>query len=162
MRQFFLLQQLGNDFRVFDGGGADQHRLAALMALADVGNCRLVFFCSGFVHPVQLVAAGAGPVRRNNHRLQSINLLELIGFGVCGTGHAGQISVQTEIVLKSDGRHGLVFCLDLDALFGFHSLVQSIAPAPPGHQTSGEFVNDDDFTRLRHVMLVAVVDVVRT
>ena len=87
VRQLFLLQQFGNDFGVFDGGGTHQHRLAALMALADVGNRRLVFFLGGFVHPVQLVAAGAGPVGRNDHRLQPVDFLKLIGLGIRSAGH---------------------------------------------------------------------------
>jgi hypothetical protein len=38
MRQLLLVEQAGQQFRVLDRGGADQHRLAALVAGADVGD----------------------------------------------------------------------------------------------------------------------------
>ena len=33
-----------------------------------------------------------------------------------GTGHAGQLAVQAEVVLEGDGCEGLALVLDLDAL----------------------------------------------
>ena len=38
--------------------------------------------------------------------------------------------------------------------------MQAVAPAPARHQAAGEFVDDDDFAVLHHVVLVAVVQVV--
>ena len=36
VRQLFFIQQLGNDFRVLNRGGAYQHRLASVVTLADI------------------------------------------------------------------------------------------------------------------------------
>jgi len=36
------------------------------------------------------------------------------------------------------------------------SLMESVAPAPSRHQSSGEFVDDDDLVILHHVLLVTV------
>ena len=38
VRQLLFRQQLGNQLRVFDRGGAHQHRLTALVAFANIGN----------------------------------------------------------------------------------------------------------------------------
>ena len=56
----------------------------------------------------------------------------------------------------------MVFGLDVHTLFGLNRLVQAIAPTPPRHQAPGELVNDDDLAVLVHIVLVAVVEVVRT
>ena len=46
------------------------------------------------------------------------------------------------------------FFLDLHAFFGFHRLVQAIGPLTSVHQTTGEFVNDDDLAILDDVVHV--------
>ena len=67
VRQLGLLQQAGNDFRVFNGGGAHQNGLPTFMAFANIGNSRHVFFGGGFIDAVVLVVAAAGLVGRNDH-----------------------------------------------------------------------------------------------
>jgi hypothetical protein len=44
VRQLFLFEQRGDDFGVLDRGGAHQHRLAALVAFADVGLMAASYF----------------------------------------------------------------------------------------------------------------------
>ena len=162
VRQVFLDQQLVDDLGILDGCRAHQHRLAAFVAFTDVGDGRFVFFAGGLVHPIELVAAFAHPVRRNDRGFQPVNFLKLIGFGVGCAGHAGKLFVQPEIILEGDRCHGLVFSLDLYPFLGLHRLVQAIAPAPAGHQAAGEFVDDHDFTILDHIVLVAVIQQVAT
>ena len=67
------------------------------------------------------------PVGRNLRDFELVNLLELGGFRIGRTGHAGQLLVHAEVVLEGDGRQRLVLALDLDAFLGFDGLVQSIA-----------------------------------
>ena len=160
VRQLFLGQEFSQHFRVLDRGRAHQHRLAALVALADVLDRGFVFFACGLVDAVLLVFAPARAVRRHHHGLQAVDLLEFVGFGVGRAGHAGELAVETEIVLERDRSHGLVFRLDLDALFRLHGLMQALAPAPARHQTARELVDDHDLAVLHHVMLVAVEQVV--
>jgi hypothetical protein len=159
VRQVCLREQAVDDFGVLDRRGAHQHRLAALVALADVLDRRLVLLARRLVDAVELVLALADAVRRNDHGLQTVDLLELVGFGVGGAGHAGQLAVQAEVVLEGDGGERLVLGLDLHAFLGFHGLVQAVAPAPARHQAAGEFVDDDHLTLLHHVMLVTVIQV---
>ena len=86
----------------------------------------------------------------------SVDLLELRGFRIGRTGHAGQLLVHAEVVLEGDGGQRLVLALDLDAFFGFDGLVQSVRPAPARHQAAGELVDDDDFVVFHHVVFVAL------
>ncbi|OIQ72195.1 hypothetical protein GALL_461840 [mine drainage metagenome] len=95
----------------------------------------------------------------NDHGLQIVDLMEFVGFGVGRTGHAGQLAVQTEVVLERDRGHGLVFRLDGDTFLGFYGLMQAFTPTPAGHQAPGELIDDDDLAGLYHVVLVTVVQV---
>ena len=158
--ELFFVEQTCDELRILNRGGAHQHGLAALVAFADVLDGGFVFFARGFVNPVELVFAAADAVGGNNHGLEAVDFLELVGLGVGSAGHTRQLAVKAEVVLECDGGHGLVFGLDLDALFGFDGLVQAVAPAPAGHQAAREFVDDTDLALLDHVVLVAVVEVV--
>ena len=159
--QVFCLQQRGNDFGIFNRRGTHQHRLTTLVAFANVFDRCDVFFFRRLVHPVELIGARTGAVGWDHHRFQTINFLEFVGFGVGRARHAGKLAVEAEIVLEGDGRQRLVFRLDRHALFGLHGLVQAIAPATTRHEAAGEFIDDDNFTVLADVVLVAVVEVVR-
>jgi hypothetical protein len=60
VRQAGLVEQLVDDFRVLDRRRAHQHRLAALVAFADVLDRRLVLLARGLVDAIELVVAAAG------------------------------------------------------------------------------------------------------
>ena len=157
MRQLCIGQQLGEEFRVLDRGGADQHRLTALVAVADVLDDGVEFFLGGAVDEIILVLADHRPVGRNHHRLEAVYLVEFVGFGIGGTGHAGELAVHAEVVLEGDRGKGLVLGLDLHPFLGLNRLVQTVRPAASGHQATGEFVDDHHFTVLHHILLVAVI-----
>src|SRR5690606_8353612 len=53
-----LPQEFGEELRLLDRGGADQHRLAALLAVLDQPDDRLVFLAGGPVDLVVVVDAG--------------------------------------------------------------------------------------------------------
>ena len=57
--------------------------------------------------------------------------------------------VHTEVVLQRDGGKGLCGCFNLDALLGFNSLVQAIAPATTLHDTTCLLIDDLDFAVFR-------------
>ena len=52
----------------------------------------------------------------------------------------------------------MVLTLDLDALFGLDSLVETFAIAASGHLAAGELVHDDDLAIFDDVILVALED----
>ena len=67
---------------------------------------------------------------------------ELTGLGVRGTGHAGELVVELEVVLQRDGREGLVLLLDPHALLRLDRLVQTVAPTAAVEDAAGELVDD--------------------
>jgi len=87
--------------------------------------------------------------------------LELVGLGIGRTGHARELVVEAEVVLEGDRGQRLVLGLDGHAFFCLDGLVKAIAPAPARHQTAGELIDDDDLTVLVHIVLIAVVQVMR-
>lgn len=136
VRQTFLVEQAGKQFRSFDRGRADQHRLTTLGAFLDVGNDRRVLFVRRLEDQVVHVLAHHGAMRRNDDGFQTVDLVEFVGFGIGRTGHAGQLAVHAEVVLEGDRGQRLVLGLDGDAFLGFDGLVQTIRPAATGHQAT--------------------------
>ena len=147
VRQLGLLQQAGQQLRVLDRRRADEHRLAARVAVADVLDHRLELLARRLVDEVELVLADRRQVGRDHDRLEAVDLLELVGLGVGRTGHAGELAVHAEVVLERDRGERLVLALDRHAFLRLDRLVQAVAPAPAGHQPAGELVDDHDFGR---------------
>ena len=96
----------------------------------------------------------------DDHHFQVVDLLEFLGFGVGGAGHARQLLVHAEVVLEGDGGQGLVFVFDLDPFLGLQGLVQAVGVAPAGHEAAGELVDDDDLAVLDDVVHVPLEEVV--
>ena len=88
VRQLGFVQDARQQFGVFNRGGADQYRLAALVAILDIDQHRLILLLRGLVDLILAILTLIRPVLRNDHSFQSVNLLELIGFGIGCAGHA--------------------------------------------------------------------------
>ena len=144
-----------------DRGRADEHRLAALHAVADVLDDRVELVVLVQVDEVRHVLADHRPVRRHDHDLEAVDLLEFEGLGVGRAGHAGELAVEAEVVLEGDGRDGLVFLADPHAFLGLDRLVQAVRPAPARHRAAGELVDDDDVRAAHDVLDVLLVEDVR-
>ena len=95
---------------------------------------------------------------RDHHDLETVDRLELVGLGIRGTGHAGELLVHAEQVLERDRGEGLVLALDRHAFLGFDGLVQAIGPASPRERAAGEFVDDDDLAVAHDVVHITLVD----
>ena len=161
VRELRLLQHRGELLRVLDRGRTHQHRLPALVAALDVGEHRLVLLELGLVDLVEPVLADHRHVGRDHHHLEVVDLLELVGLGVGGAGHAGELLEQAEVVLERDRGERLVLALDLDPLLRLERLVHAVRPAAAGHQPAGELVDDDHLVVLDDVVAVAEEEVVR-
>ena len=161
VRQLGLGQETRQQLGVLDRGGTDQHRLSTGVAVADVVDDRVEFFLGRAIDQIVLILADHRPVGGDHHRFEVVDLVEFVGFGISGAGHAGELAVHAEIVLESDRGERLVLGLDLHPLLGLDGLVQAVRPAPACHQATGEFVDDHHFTVLHHVLLVAVIQRVR-
>jgi hypothetical protein len=128
--ELLLGEHAGEQLRGLDRGGADQHRLAALLAVADVLEDRVELVLAREVHEVRMILADHRHVGRDHHDLEAVDLQELEGFGIGRAGHAGQRLVHAEVVLEGDRGERLVLLADLDAFLGLDGLVQAVGPAP--------------------------------
>ena len=137
---FVFVQHARQVFRNLNRGGAHQHRLAALDAVADVGDDGVELLVAGHIDEVGLVVAHHRVVGRDDDDLKAVDVLKLKCLGVGGAGHAGEFLVEPEVILEGDGRQRLVLLLDAHALLGLDRLVQAVRPAPPRHHAPGELV----------------------
>ncbi len=151
-------QRLADPLRLLDGDGADQHRLAGLVALGDVGDQGVELGVLGLVDDIRLIGPGDGAVGGHLEHLEVIDLRELGRLGECGARHPCQLLVLAEVVLQRDGGQRLVLFLDVDALFGLDRLVQALRVAPAFEDPTGELVDDLDLAVGDQVVDVPVVE----
>ena len=162
MRNGRFLEQLGQVFRGLDRGGTDEYGLAALVAILDVLDDRVVLVLRLEEDHVGLVVAHHRPMCRDDHDFKPVDRLELERLGVGGTGHAGQLLVQAKVVLEGDRAKSLVFALDRHAFLRLDGLVQAIGPASTGEGAPGELIDDDDLAIAHDVLDIALIQRMRT
>ena len=124
------------------------------MALLHLTDDRPELARLGLVHHVVMVYALVGTVGWDLHNVQIVDGAELLCLGHGGTGHTGELIVQTEVVLEGDGSQGLVFTVDVDVLLGFNGLMQTIGVPAAEHETAGELVHNDNLAVLHHIVNV--------
>ena len=151
-----LLELARQVLRALDAGGADQDRLALLVALGDVVDDRDVLGLFGLVDEVGLVAADHRLVRGDRHHAELVDLVQLGRLGLGGAGHARELVVEPEVVLQRDGGQRLVLGLDLDVLLGLDGLVHALVVAAADQHAAGELVDDQHLAVADDVVLVAL------
>ena len=151
-----LIKQAREALGALDGDGAHQHGLTLGMAFLDVVGHGVELGGDGAVHQVLAVLADDGLVGWDHLHGQLVDLAELGVLGKRGTGHAGELVVETEIVLQRDGGERLVLLAHVHVLLGLHGLVQALGPATALHDAAGELVDDLHLAVHDHVVLVAV------
>ena len=161
MRNRDPLQSASDQFRVFHGNRADQHRLAMLVTLFDFFDDCVPFFRQSAIDHVRVVLADHRHVRGNYDHIKFVSRMKLSRFGFCRSSHAGKLFVKPEIVLQSDRGEGLILALDLHAFLGFDRLMQSVGPATAFHQTPGEVIDDNYLAILHHVLMIEPIKRVR-
>ena len=107
-----LFQFTGKPLRVLHRDRADQHRLADVAALHDVGHHGVELPCLRLEDQVALVEADHWAVGRDGDHLEAVDPGQLCSLGLCRSGHPGQLLVKAEVVLEGDGGQGLVLLLD--------------------------------------------------
>ena len=150
-----LREVLRQPLALFDRHGSDQNGLTLFVALRNVLDDLAVLRGFRRVNQVRLVDTNHGAVRRNRDNTQLVGRAKFCGFRLGGTGHAGQLLVQTEIVLKRDGGESLVLGLDLDAFFGFDRLVDSLVVTASRQNSAGVLVDNRHLAVHHDVVLVA-------
>ena len=168
-----LFQQVRDGFGFLDGNRSYQHRLPALVELADSVRQRVVFLQDPVHHGFKFFAfraidyvaildadqsaGSSAPPPRPAHKSCRIPSASVSAVPVM----PDKLFVHAEIILERDRGQRLVFPLDLHAFFGFYRLVQAVRPAPPGHLPSGKLVDDDHFAVFHHIIHVALIERVR-
>ena len=155
VRDVLLLEHVREHFGLLDRDGADEDRLALLVALEDLVDDRAELALLVLVDEVGVVVADHRLVGRDLHDVELVDLVELGGLGVGGAGHARQLVVHAEEVLEGDRRQRLVLFLDGDVLLGLDRLVQAVGPAAARHLAAGVLVDDEDLAVLDEVVDVA-------
>ena len=90
------------------------------------------------------------------HHAELVDLVQLGRLGLGGTGHAGELLVEPEVVLQRDRGQRLVLGLDLDVLLGLDGLVHALVVAAADQHAAGELVDDEDLAVADDVVLVAL------
>ena len=152
-----LLQGLGEHLRLLDRHRAHQHRLAALVAVLDLGDDRRLFFGSGAVDLVVLVQADHRHVGGDLGHVHLVDVEEFLGFGGRRAGHSRELLVEAEVVLDGHRGQGLVLGLDIDPFLGLDGLVQAFRQAPAVHHAAGELVDQHHLAVAHDVVTVAQV-----
>ena len=131
------------------------------MLLRDLVDDRVPLAALLRVDEVRVVGADHLAVGRDDDDLEVVDLRELLRLGLGRTGHAGQLVVHAEVVLERDRGEGPLLVADRRALLGLDRLVEPLRPAPPGHEATGELVDDDHLAVLDDVVAVALVEDLR-
>jgi hypothetical protein len=161
VRDALALEELREVLGRLDGDRSDEDGLALPVALDDVVEHRRELRLGRLEDEVVLVGARHRAVRRDLDDVKVVDLDELLLLGLRRSGHAGELLVETEVVLERDGRERDVLLPDGDALFRLDRLVEAFAPAPALHDAAGELVDDLDLTVLDDVVDVPLVQRLR-
>ena len=153
-----LFEELTERLGLLYGYRTDKHGLTLFVALDNVVDDCVEFRGLGLVDEVVHILSYHGLVGRNLDDVERIYLLELLALGHCGTGHTGELVIESEVVLECNGRERLALVLNIDALFCFDSLVETLIVASAEHDTSGELVDYEHLSVLHDIVDIAAHD----
>ena len=105
-----------------------------------------------FINNIWVIDSNHWFVGRNLNDVQLVGGLELLPFCHSGTSHAGQLVIETEVVLESDRGKSLRLISNLHPFLGLNRLVEPLVIAAAIHDTPGELINDKDLTILDHIV----------
>ena len=154
----FALQQFRQQLGFLDGNRTNQHRLPLLVAALDLLDDRAELAGLSFIYNVVMVDTDDRLVGRNLHDIQIVDRGEFLLLGQRGARHTGELPVETEQVLEGDGGQRFVLAGDAHAFLGLYGLVQALVVAAAVHQSSGEFVDDDDLPVLDDIVDIPLHD----
>ncbi len=153
----FLFEQFGKRLGFFYGNGSHQHGLSFFVEFFYMLCNGTEFGAHVFINRIGFVLTRNGAVGRYFIHVESVNALEFFFLGFCGSRHSCQLFVEAEIVLKSNGGEGSAFTFNGHAFFGFNGLVEALSKTAALHETSGEFVHDQNFAVFYEVVHVRFI-----
>ena len=137
----------------------ERERIPPVDPLDLVGDGRPLLFLST-VNDVGVVDPLHAAVCRDGDDVELVDLPKLARLGHGRAGHAAELLVELEEVLKGDGGEGLRLLLDPHSLLRLDRLMEAVGPLPARHQPPGELVDDHHLPLLNDVIHVALVEVV--
>ena len=143
-------QQLRNLHR----RGTHQHGASLAHEAHDLLDHGVVLLALGLVDEVLAVVADDRTVRGDHHHVQLVDAPELRSLGLGRTGHARELVVHAEVVLKRDGGECLSGGFHFHAFLGFDCLMQTVGVATTLHDTTCLFVDNLDFVVVNHIFHV--------
>ena len=154
------LEHFAERLGLLDRCRADQHRLHLGVGGLDLAHDGAHLFVGGAIDLVVLVETRDRLIGRNLDDDQLVDFGEFVRLGRGRAGHAGELLVETEIVLERDRGERDVFGLDGDVFLGLERLMQAFGIAAARHHASGELVDDDDLAVADDIVLVALEELV--
>ena len=121
-----LVELSAQPLALLDARGADEDRLSLLVSLGDLLDHRSVLAFLALVDEVGFIKTHHRLVRRDRYDLELVDLVEFLGLGECGTGHARELVVEAEEVLEGDRGEGDRLLLDRNAFLRLDRLVQTV------------------------------------
>ena len=143
MGDLLELEHSAKQLARFHTGGADQHRLTLAVGISNRLDHRGVLFAPGLVDAIVLVKTADWTIGWDDIYIETIDVVKLVGLGLGGAGHSGELLVEAKIVLDRDGREGLSFAVNLNTFLGLNRLMETITPAAARHFASGESIDND-------------------
>ncbi len=153
------LEDVRQELGLLNGGSADQHRLLFGVQTGDLVGDSEVFFLRGAIDHVGVLKPEHLAVGRRDDNIELVDLVELGGLRLGGSGHAGEFLIEPEVVLEGNRGERLVLLADGHAFLGFNGLVKAIGPAAARHQAPGKLVDNDDFAVLDDVFDIQLIQV---
>ena len=154
MRDAFPFQQFAQFFGFINGNSTYQYRLTFCVGFCDVTNNGTEFACFCAVNNVLQVFSGNRSVCGDFHNVHTVDVTEFVFFCFGCTSHTAFFVVFVEVVLECDGSQCFAFPAYLYIFFCFDCLMQTVGITSAGHHTTGEFVDDNDFPFMNHIVFV--------
>ena len=126
MFDFFVLQCRRQSLGFFNACCAHQNRLTARLALSHEFNDGVIFFRRRAVNCIVFIEPRNIRIGRNFNYVEPVNIHEFFGLCQRRAGHARQLVIKAEIILKCHGGESLVFRLDGGAFLGLQCLMQAV------------------------------------
>src|SRR3989344_6685874 len=131
----------GKKLVLFYRSGADQNRLPRFLQFLYFTRNRLVLPRLGLENKIFRVYAGNWLIRRHRDGVEAVYFVEFFRRSRGGARHAGELLIQTEIILERDRGKRAALLLHRDAFFGFYGLMQAVAPPSARLHAPGEFIH---------------------
>ncbi len=120
---------LGQEFRKglgrLDARRTNQHRGALVAELYDILHYSLELLLGSQIDQVVGIDTDHRLIGGNDHHVETVDLVKLESFSIRRTGHAGELFIQAEIILKGGGCQCLAFVLNGHAFLCLDGLVQA-------------------------------------